>query len=352
MVSASQHLPIGVLLLNLGSPERTTTGAVRKYLRSFLGDPRVLDLPAPLRFLILNLFILPFRPRHSAAAYRAIWTERGSPLIFHTGDLTLALQAELDKRAVGRYQVRMAMRYGVPGIKQALDDFQAAGIVRYRVLPLYPQLASSTTGTVLEEIYRLAGNYWNIPLLQVLPPYFDNADYIAALAASIREILDMEKNSAGRIDHLLFSFHGLPWRHIHRGDRRGHCRPDGHCCGDAGAALTTCYRAQCLETARLTADRLRVEEGRYSVSFQSRLGSDPWIGPSTEEKLAEFPLRGIKNLAVVSPAFSADCLETLEELNIRGRETFLQAGGERFVYIPCLNSRPDWVGAVANMVAV
>lgn len=349
--SLSDH-PVGVLLLNLGSPERATTGAVRKYLRSFLGDPRVLDMPAPLRFLILNLFILPFRPRHSARAYRSIWTERGSPLIVHTGDLSLALQGELESRAPGRYQVRMAMRYGNPALKPTLDDFQAAGIRLLRVLPLYPQSTSSTTGTVLEELYRMAGEYRDVLHLQVHSPYYDNDDYIEALVRSIREALDRERNSAGQVDHLLFSFHGLPWRHIQKSDRTGRCRLDGRCCSEDGAAHSICYRAQCWQTARLAAERLNLAQDQFSVAFQSRMGRDPWIGPATEERLTGLPLRGIKNLAVVSPAFSVDCLETLEELNLRGRETFLRSGGERFVYIPCLNSRPDWVRAVANMVTV
>ena len=345
---------IGILLINLGSPEQPRTGEVRRYLREFLSDPRVIDIPALARFLLLNLFILPFRPQKSARAYREIWDPSGSPLILHTAELARKLDETLNPRGAdeGAYQVEYAMRYGAPAIGEVLKRFERAGVERIRILPLYPQYASSSTGSSLEEVYRQTGTFWNTPALEVIPPFYDEPGFIKAQSRIIKENLKSFETRTGRkIDYVLFSFHGLPERQIQKSDCRGsHClsRPD--CCENPGEAIHYCYRAQSYQSARLLWESLKLPPEKVGVSFQSRLGRTPWIKPYTDELLLELPGRGVKNLAVVAPSFTADCLETLEELGIRGRDDFLGAGGEEFLYIPCVNSDPDWVRAVAKMM--
>jgi protoporphyrin/coproporphyrin ferrochelatase len=332
---------IGLLLVNLGSPAAPTTGAVRTYLRQFLSDPRVIDINPVGRALLLNAVILPFRPAKSAAAYQQIWSaERGSPLVYHSRDLVTAVQAKLGDG----YRVVLAMRYGEPSIEHALAELR--GVDRLVVLPLYPQYSSASTGSSVEEIYRLLGERWVIPSVSVLPAFYDHPGYLDAFAAVGRPVLDGD-----RFDHVLFSFHGLPERHMHKADDSGaHCLRSDGCCEQIVPANRDCYRAQSFATARALAARLQLAEGTWSVSFQSRLGRTPWIRPYTDLVLPELAQRGVKRIAVFSPAFVADCLETLEELGMRAVEQWRELGGEQLTLVPSLNATPVWVDAVCAMV--
>ncbi len=335
--------PVGVLLVNLGSPEAPTPRAVRRYLRAFLGDPRVLDLPALPRRLLLEGAILPTRPRASAAAYAKIWTPEGSPLLVHGR----ALRDALAKRLGEGFAVELAMRYGVPAIPPALDRLAKADCRKVVVLPLFPQSAAATTGSVLEAVYRAAGARGNPPPIEVVAPFYDDPGFVAALAAVAREIPEER-----RPDHLLLSFHGLPERQIRKSDPSGaHCLASNTCCDAIGAVNRACYRAQCIATSRALARALGVADEDWTLSFQSRLGRIPWIRPYTDEILPFLRDRGVERLAVLCPSFVADCLETLEEIGIRGREQWLALGGEDLVLVPCLNAHPAWVEAVAGWIA-
>jgi ferrochelatase len=333
---------IGLLLINLGTPEAPETGPVRDYLREFLSDPRVIDIPAVARWLLLNLVILPFRPAKSAAAYRKIWTSAGSPLLCHHLALATALQAALGDAV----KVVAAMRYGSPSIATGLQTLKAAGIDRILILPLYPQYSSAATGSTLEAVFAQASRLWNVPSLQVLPPFYADPGFIRAVAAQTRPVLERV-----RPDHVLFSFHGVPERQVKRSDDSGsHCLAKGDCCESITAQNQYCYRAHCVQTARLTAAALGLPPEKWSISFQSRLGRTPWITPFTDVVLEEMPARGIKRLVVVSPSFTADCLETLEEIGIRAVADFKAKGGEALELVPSLNAEPVWVEAVAAMV--
>jgi len=329
----------GLLLLNLGTPDEATTPAVRRYLAEFLADPRVLDINPVGRWLLLHGIILRTRPAKSAHAYRQIWTERGSPLLFHSRDLAAAVQARLGDR----WQVALGMRYGAPSIASAYAELRAAGIDRIVTLPLFPQYASSSTGSALEELFRIAAREENVPPLDVVPAFFDEPGFVDAFAAVGRPVVD-----ALAADHVLFSFHGLPERHMRKGDPTGHhCLASESCCATITAANRNCYRAQSYATARALAAALELDAARWSVSFQSRLGRTPWIHPYTDVVLDELAARGVKRLAVFCPAFVADCLETLEEIGIRARDQFRRAGGEELVLVPSLNATPGWAEVVA-----
>lgn len=334
--------PRGVLLVNLGTPEAPESKEVRAYLKEFLSDPRVIDIPALGRWLLLNLFILPFRPAKSAAAYRKIWTSAGSPLAVHTRDLAKALA---DKLGNG-FAVEWAMRYGQPSIPQGLERLRRRGADRLTVLPLYPQYASSSGGSTLEAVYRALANRWNVPDLETIPPFFDRPEFLDAFAEVARPVL-----ASSRPEHLLFSFHGLPERQIRKSDETGaHCLRSTNCCGKLVEANRHCYRAQCYATARALAQRLRLPDSGFSVSFQSRLGRTPWIQPFTDVVIPELAKKGVKRLAVMVPSFVADCLETLEEIGIRAEASFREAGGESLTLVPSLNAHPAWVAAVASFV--
>ena len=330
----------GVLLLNLGSPEAPRTPEVRRYLREFLSDPRVIDLPAVPRWLLLNLIILPFRPRKSAEAYRKIWTEKGSPLLVIGENLRRELEGQLGLPAA------LGMRYGEPSIARALNDLKSRGVDRIVVFPLYPQAASASSGTVLEKVFAEAGRQWNVPDLVTVPAFFDDPGFVAAWEAVGRPVLEALKP-----EHVLFSYHGLPERQIRKSDESStHCLTSPACCDALLPVNRNCYRAQCFATSRLLAEALDIPTERYTVSFQSRLGRDPWIKPYTDLMLREFPKRGVKRIAVFCPAFVADCLETLEEIGLRGRDTFLAAGGDAFALVPSLNTHPRWVNATAELI--
>lgn len=330
----------GILLVNLGSPVSPSIPHVRRYLREFLVDPRVIDKPWPLRALIVYGCVLPFRPRESAHAYRSIWTKEGSPLVV-TGK---RVQVELQKR-VG-VQVELAMRYQNPSIKDAIGNLADKGVERILLIPLFPHYAMSSYETAVERVKELL--IQNAPwiTLQVQSAYYEGPDYVSALVASARKYLSND------YDHLLFSFHGVPERQIKRSDPTGcHCLKAANCCEVAGPAHATCYRAQCFKTVKAFVELAKVPSAKYSVAFQSRLGRDPWLAPSSEDELLRLAQNGVKSLLMICPSFVADCLETIEEIGIRGRETFLKAGGKEFARVPCLNEHPLWLTTLENMVA-
>jgi len=332
----------GLLLCNLGTPDEPTPGAVRCYLREFLSDPRVLDINPVGRWLLLNLVILPRRPQQSAEAYRKIWTGRGSPLLFHGEDLARAVRERLGAGWV----VELGMRYGRPSLAFALEKLRQAGAERVVVFPLYPQEASSTTGSTIEAVRRAANRLGDPPTLSFVDAFYDRPGFLDAFAAVGRPVLAAELP-----DHVLMSFHGLPERHLRKADASGrHCLATADCCARIAEVNRHCYRAQCFATARALAARLGLGDGAWSVSFQSRLGRTPWIRPYTDATIAELAARGKKRLVVFCPAFVADCLETLEEIGIRGRAQLLAAGGEELTLVPSLNASPAWADALVEIV--
>ncbi|MFO8001470.1 MAG: ferrochelatase [Marinilabilia sp.] len=331
-----------ILLVNLGSPSSPSVGDVRKYLRQFLMDGRVIDVPPLPRWLLVNGIIAPFRSPKSAAKYKTIWTEKGSPLIV----LTRQLAGKLEN--FSGIPVYFCMRYGDPTPKAVMDQMIADnhGLEEVDLFPLYPHYAMSSYETAVEyvrETWQKQKYRFN---LKVLEPYYDHPDYIRALSSSIMPWLERD------FDHLLFSYHGVPERHLIKTDPTGgHCLQSEACCQTPSPAHAKCYRHQVLETTRLVAGHLKLPEDRYSVSFQSRLGRDKWLGPATSDVLAQLPHQGVKKLLVVTPAFVSDCLETLEEIRQEGRETFLSAGGVEFAHIPCLNDADDWVRSVDSIIS-
>ena len=327
-----------VLLVNLGSPDSTATGAVRRYLNEFLMDRRVIDMPWPLRRLVVGLILIN-RPRAAAHAYRKIWTPDGSPLVV----TSQRLQVGLHERVL--LPVELAMRYQNPSIESAVKKLADKRITRLLVIPLFPHYAMSSYESAVERVKLVAARLAPKMQLEIQPPYFDAPDYIAALVASAKNHLETG------YDHLLFSFHGIPERHLRKSDPTGcHCLRAENCCGGASPAHATCYRAQCFKTVAAFVAQAGIPSEKYSVSFQSRLGRSPWLKPYTDFELEELPGRGVKRLLVICPAFVSDCLETIEEIGMRGREAFLGAGGREFDLIPCLNEHPRWLATLENMV--
>jgi ferrochelatase len=340
--SIERRAKTGVLLVNLGTPDAPTTRPVRRYLREFLSDPRVLTLPAPLRWLLLNLVILPTRPVRSAAAYRAIWTEAGSPLLVHSQDLT----REVSKRLGDDYTVRLGMRYGQPSIVDALDALEEDGAERIVVLPLFPQYTSAVTASVSAEIFDRLRRKTDIPAVDILDAFYDDPDFIASWGAAAGPGL-----AEFGADHVVFSFHGLPANQIRASDPQGsHCLASADCCLRPGPSLARCYRAQCYSTVSALTTELGLDPDRTTTSFQSRLGNTPWIEPYTDQILGELYEAGARRLAVLCPAFVADCLETLEEVGIRLRADWLALGGEDLWLAPCPNSDPRFADAVAGWI--
>ena len=330
-----------ILLMNLGSPDSTSVKDVRKYLNEFLMDGRVIDIPVLARTILVKGIIVPFRSPKSAKAYRSIWTENGSPLIHLTYQLQAALQNHI------QYPVEVCMRYGNPSPAKAFEIIQKnyPGAEEVILFPLYPHYAMSSYETAVEyakEIYQ-KGNY---PFqLSVINPFYNSADYIHALSESIKSHL------INPYDLLLFSYHGIPERHVKKSDvTEIHCLRQNNCCDISSVAHEKCYRHQVFTTSSLTAAALQIPKERYATSFQSRLGRDAWLKPYTAERLKQLPGEGIKKLVIVCPAFVSDCLETLEEMGEEGRAIFLEAGGESFTLVPCLNTQPLWIEAMSKLI--
>jgi len=329
-----------VLLVNLGSPDSPSIPDVRKYLREFLMDGRVLDAPYPVRWAIVNLAILPTRPAQSAEAYHKIWTEEGSPLVATSHRLREKLEEQVG------LMVKLAMRYQNPSIESAIEDLNQAGVDDLLVIPLFPHYAMSSFETAVARVREVAARIAPAISLTITPPYFDEPAYIRALAASAADYLKQD------YDHLLFSFHGVPERHLKKSDpTRRHCLASSDCCLRPSPAHATCYRAQCFRTALAFMQTTGVPEKLCSVAFQSRLGRDPWLTPFTDVTLENLGRAGVKKVLVICPSFVSDCLETIEEIGLRGRETFLQAGGQSLTLIPCLNEHPLWVSALETIVS-
>jgi len=336
-----EQIKRGVILMNLGSPDSTQVRDVRKYLVEFLMDKRVIDSPYLVRTMLVKGVITPFRAPKTAEAYGAIWGEEGSPLVAITKQLQQAVQRQISE------PVEIAMRYGNPGMKTAYDKLYAAnpGIEEVILLPLYPHYAMSSYETAVEHaktVHR-KGKY---PFrITAIPPFYNHPAYIGAQAESIRPYI--ENNNT----HLLFSYHSIPERHIIKSDiTRSHCLQSANCCETPSPAHARCYRHQCFATTRLVTERLGISKDDYSVSFQSKLGRAEWLKPSTALRMGQMPREGIRDLAVVCPSFVSDCLETLEEIAIREKENFLTAGGERFNFIPCMNTQPQWVSAIVTLI--
>ena len=314
----------GVLLCNLGTPDEPTPAALRRYLGEFLSDPRVVEIPKALWWLILHGIILRVRPKKSAAKYASIWTPEGSPLLMWTQRQATALGERLreDGHVV---MVRAAMRYGNPSIASQLDALKAEGATRVLIVPMYPQYSAATTASVFDAIYTWAAKVRNVPELRFINRYHDHAGYVQALAARIREAW----RDGGEPEQLVMSFHGVPERTLLLGDP---------------------YHCECHKTARLLAQQLGLSKDRYKVTFQSRFGKAKWLEPYTEPTLIALAQAGVKRVDVVCPGFTSDCLETLEEIDQEAREAFLEAGGSDFRYIACLNDTPAWIGALAQVV--
>ena len=325
----------GVVLVNVGTPDAPTVPAVRRYLAEFLSDPRVVDLPAPARWLLLRLVILPFRPARSAHAYQQIWTERGSPLLLHTVAQAEALQAALPEQ-----QVTYAMRYGSPSLGDALQTLAARGVQHVTLVPMYPQYASATTGTTVEHWHRLLSQQVQPLSSSVLPAFYRSQGFIAALGERVRETVQQID-----ADHVLFSYHGVPVSH-HAPYCANACVKHEAPCAPLGAQNRHCYRGQCHATTRAVVESLGLTHA--STSFQSRLKGQRWIRPFTDEVVVALARQGVKRLAVACPSFVADCLETLEEIGLRARETFLAAGGQAFALVPAVNASPTFIAALAR----
>jgi ferrochelatase len=331
-----------VLLVNLGSPDSPSVADVRRYLAEFLGDGRVLDAPPqPLRWLLLNGIILRTRPSKSARAYASIWTPEGSPLIV----TSRSVQQKLASMLGPEVPVALAMRYGRPAIATVIGQLAAAGVAELLLIPQYPHYAMSSWETVVVKVREEAARLAPRLRIDTVQPFYADADYIEAMYARMQPAL------ARPYDHLLFSYHGIPVRHLRQADSsRAHCTVLPDCCRTCSPAQATCYKAQITRTTELLARRAVLDPGRYSISFQSRLAGEPWLQPYTDHELKRLPAEGKKRLLVITPAFTADCLETLEEIRLAGRATFLQAGGESFEHIPCLNDHPAYIDFLAGRV--
>lgn len=330
----------GVLLVNLGSPDSPTPEDVKPYLSEFLMDERVIDVPLWARTIIVKGIILNTRPKASAEAYKKIWWEEGSPLIV----ISERLQAKIQKETP--LPVALAMRYGSMTIKKGLQELVDQGVEEVFLMPLYPQFAMATTETILVLAEKIRKEHFPHLKIADLKAFYNREDYINVLSDSIQKHL--EENP---FDHLLFSYHGVPERHIRKRDiTKSHCKIDGSCCITPSPAHEFCYRHQCFEVTRLVAEKLDLKPGSYSSSFQSRLGFDPWLQPPTDLTIERMGKKGIKNLAVVTPAFVSDCLETLEEIAMEGAEIFHEVGGKEFITVPCLNDDQEFVDLLSNWI--
>lgn len=330
----------GILLVNLGSPKTPTAKDVKPYLDEFLMDERVIDMPYILRALLVKGIILNTRPKKSAEAYKKIWWPEGSPLIVISNRQHQKVQEKVN------IPVALAMRYGQPSIQTGLEELSKKGVDDVLMIPLYPQFAMATTETIDVLAEQVRKKHFPTMKLTSFPAFYNRKEYINALSNSIKTHLE-----GFDYDHLLFSYHGVPERHIKKSDvTKSHCQIDGKCCVTASKAHQFCYRHQCLETTRQVIEQLNIPAEKYSTSFQSRLGPDKWLQPPTDDTVNGLAEKGIKKLAVVTPAFVADCLETLEEIGMEAHEEFLHHGGTDFRTIPCLNEDELWIDALVTWI--
>ncbi|MCE3277975.1 MAG: ferrochelatase [Bacteroidetes bacterium] len=331
----------GVLLINLGTPDSPKTSDVRKYLTQFLNDPRVIDISPVGRFILVNGIIVPFRSSKSAKLYEKIWTNEGSPLLTNSIKLKDKLQNELGDK----FLVELGMRYQSPSIESALDKLRAAQVSKIIMIPLYPQYASSSTGSSIEEVMRVISKWEVIPSVKIISKFYDNPDFIDACVDRA------QKYDLNSYDHFIFSYHGLPERHIMKGSAHygGDTCKVGSCCEVITKRNQYCYRANCFETTRQLVKRLNIPEGKYTTTFQSRL-NDKWIKPYSDKVVEEKAKEGMKNILVFSPAFVADCLETIYEIGTEYQEIFKEHGGDKIQLVESLNDSHVWINALKNMV--
>jgi ferrochelatase len=337
---ANSKVKTGILLVNLGTPDSPSVPDVRKYLREFLSDPRVIDTSPLSRWLLVNFIIAPIRAPRSAKLYEKVWTEFGSPLLLYSTRQEYLLAEKLGND----FQVELAMRYQSPSIESGLEKLRRANVKKIIVLPLFPQYASASTGSVHEKVMDIVSGWQVVPEIDFVNSYCNNVNYINAFS----EI--GKKHNPENYDHILFSFHGLPERQIKKADKYNHCLNDG-CCNVLSDKNAFCYRAQCYETARLIAAQLNIQQADYTVCFQSRLGKTPWIKPYSDIVIEELAKQGKKKLLVFSPAFTSDCLETLYEIGVEYDELFKKHGGEKVQLVESLNDHPMWIEALANIVS-
>ncbi len=324
-VHDSKHPSIGVLLTNLGTPDSTRTADVRRYLKEFLSDPRVVSVPRLAWWLVLNLVILNTRPRHSAKAYQKIWTDQGSPLLSISREQADLIRTQLQQNGNGEIKLELAMRYGNPSISAGIAALKQQGVQKILVLPLYPQYSATTTASTFDAVSAALKNDSDMPELRFINRYATHPEYIASLANSVRE----HQQKHGPAECLMMSFHGLPQEYVDAGDP---------------------YQRECQQTAEQLALALDLDSEQWQQTFQSRMGPKDWLQPYTDKTLAAIARSGVKSVQVLCPGFSADCLETLEEIQMQNRDVFLEAGGERYEYIPCLNTRPDHIAMLVSLL--
>ena len=330
----------GILLVNLGSPDSPEPKDVKKYLGEFLMDERVIDVPLWARNLLVKGIILNTRPKASAKAYKKIWWEEGSPLIVLSERLQKKIQTHVEQ------PVALAMRYGSMTIKEGLQQLVDQGVEEVLLFPLYPQFAMATTETITVLAEDIRQTHFPNLNIESVPAFYNKPDYIEVLANAIKKHLAHKD-----YEHLLFSYHGVPERHIRKSDiTKSHCKIDGSCCKTPSKAHEFCYRHQCYEVTRLVGEKLKLEEGTFSTSFQSRLGFDPWLQPYTDRTIERLGKEGIKSMAIATPAFVSDCLETLEEIAMEGEEIFHEVGGKTFTTIPCLNDDDEFVALLSKWI--
>lgn len=335
---------IGVLLVNLGTPDSPKTPDVRKYLNEFLTDGRVIDVPWLKRQILVRGVISPFRAGESAKSYKEIWTEKGSPLKFISEELTASVQQSLDAHEPDTYLVKLAMRYQSPNIENALLALRKQKVNQYVIVPLFPQYASASTGSVHQKIMEIVSKWQVIPSMRFINSFYDHPDFIHAW-----KIIG-EQHDLASYDHILFSFHGIPQRQMKKADDHNHCLQSKDCCSKLCDKNQFCYSAQCHVTAHEIAKSLAIPTERYSISYQSRLGKDPWMQPYTSDVLEELAKKGVKRILVFCPAFVADCLETIFEIGVEYQEEFEEFGGEKVQLVESLNSHPLWVKTIKNLV--
>ncbi len=338
-MTAEKKPPVGVLLINLGTPDSPTTADVRSYLYQFLNDPRVIDIPWLVRAIVFNLLVIPLRAPKSAKAYQELWTEQGAPLLLYTKSVSEKLQEELGSG----FHVEYAMRYKNPSLRVVLEKMRKQNFQKIILVPLFPQYASASTGSALQRAMEIISKWWVIPEISVVSQYYDHETFVDALVAKGQQY----DHSA--YDHIIFSFHGVPIRHVDKVYDSGLCA-DHDCENEVTPENKYCYKATCYYTARTLAERLGISPERYTVAFQSRLGRDPWLEPFADHLIEERAKKGDKKLLVFSPAFTADCLETIIEIGEEYQELFEEHGGEKVQLVESLNDHPLWVQALKEIV--